>query len=360
LKPSPLASRREVSRVHAARFIRKKPMTILNRPARWAALAAVASLSLPGVAAACACGCGVFDIGDGTFMPGDAPSGFTAWFRYAYMDQNQNWEGASKAPASDNQDKEILTNFFTLGGQYRINRQWTAMAELPIYDRDFITTDDGTVYGPNGSVYKAHINALGDLQLTAMYTGLASDMSTGLSLGVKVPTGDWKGPVGPLGGHAFDRDSLPGTGSTDLMLGVYHVGKITGDSKLSYFVQGRYQFAVATQQGYRPGNEFDSAAGVTYDLGAFGSITKVAPVLQLLNSFRDRDSEIQADTYNSGYERLLIAPGVEVKIDKVRLYADVALPIHQHTNAAPNLAIEGTSGQLVAPALFKVQVAYSF
>ena len=83
-------------------------------------------------------------------------------------------------------------------------------------------------------------------------------------------------------------------------------------------------------------------------------------MLQILNSFRDHDSGIQADAYNSGYERLLIAPGVEVKINRVRIFADVALPIYQHTNAAPNLAIEGTSGQLVAPTLFKVQIAYSF
>jgi hypothetical protein len=47
-------------------------------------------------------------------------------------------------------------------------------------------------------------------------------------------------------------------------------------------------------------------------------------------------------------------------VSRVRIYADVALPIYQHTNSAANLTFEGTAGQLVAPALFKLQLSYSF
>ena len=184
-------------------------------------------------------------------------------------------------------------------------------------------------------------------------------MSTGVSVGVKLPTGDYTGPNGPLGGPEYDRDTLPGTGSTDLMLGGYHFGKITADNKLTYFVQARYQFAVSTRGGYRPGNEFDSAAGVTYNAGAFGPVSKVAPTLQLINSLREHDTGPASDPQNSGYERLLIAPGVEVHVKNVRVYADVELPIYQHVNAAPDPAFED-SGQLVAPALFKLQVSYDF
>ena len=146
------------------------------------------------------------------------------------------------------------------------------------------TTDDGTVFGPAGSVYTGKLTDLGDLQLIGLYTGLSPDMSTGLSFGVKLPTGNYTGPTGPLGGAEFDRDSLPGTGSTDLMVGGYHVGGLNADGTLSYFVQARYQFAVLTRDSYRPGNELDGAVGVTYNFGAFGPLTKVAPVLQLLGS----------------------------------------------------------------------------
>ena len=83
-------------------------------------------------------------------------------------------------------------------------------------------------------------------------------------------------------------------------------------------------------------------------------------MLQLLNSYRNRDSGANADPLNSGYERLLIAPGVEVRLKKVRLYADVELPIYQHVNAAPPGIVDQPSGQLTAPVLFKVQLGYDF
>jgi hypothetical protein len=324
-------------------------------------LAATAALA-PAAALACACGCGVFDVGSGTMMPTDSQSAFTAWFRYDYMDQNQNWGGGSKAPAADNGDKEIKTSFFTFGGQYMINHSWTVMAELPIYDRALTTTDDGTVFGPAGGVYTGHLTALGDLQLTAMYTGLTPGMSTGLGLGLKLPTGDFTGPKGPLGGAEFDRDSLPGTGSTDIIVSAYHVGSLSRDGALNYFVQARYQFAVATQDGYRPGNEFDSAVGISYNFGAAGPVDKVAPVLQLLNSYREKDSGVNADPPNSGYERLLIAPGIDLRIKKAHIYADVEVPLYQHTNAAEGqeAIIDGTSGQLVAGVLYKMRLAYDF
>jgi hypothetical protein len=326
---------------------------------RAAAVAAALALA-PSVASACACGCGIFDVGDGTFMPNDANSGLSIWWRLAYMDQNQNWQGDSKAPKSANGDKQINTTFYFFGGQYVLNRSWSVTVELPVFDRALTTTDDGTVFGPAGTVYTGHDKSLGDLEAMAMYTGFSKDQSTGVGFGMKLPTGDWKGPNGPLGGAEFDRDSLPGTGSTDLILSAYHVGSLNKSNTLGYFVQAKYQFAVATQDRYRPGNELDAAVGVTYDLGSFGPITKVAPVIQILNSYRRHDTGANADFLNSGYERVLFDPGLSVRIKNVRLDADVAIPMYQHANTAPSVAIEGTSGQLVAGTLLKFQATYDF
>jgi hypothetical protein len=333
-------------------------MPATTRAARAAALAVFAIA--PGSALACACGCGVFDVGQ-ISLPMTSDTGFSAWFRYSFMDQTQNWEGSHQALNADNGDKEIKTSFFTLGGEYMINRQWTVMAELPMFDRSFTSTDDGTIAGPAGSIYHAHDNALGDLQLMAVWTGLSPDMSTGLTFGIKLPTGDWHGPNGPLGGAEFDRDSLPGTGSTDLMIGGYHFGDITRDGKLSWFVQARYQIAVAEQGGYRPGNELDSAIGVVWQAASFGREGKVSPVLQVLDSWRLHDTQPQADPLNSGYERVLISPGVNVRFNRrLSLYADVEIPVHQHFNSAPNVDIEGASGQLSAPLLIKTEISYNF
>ncbi len=336
------------------------------RPSRFVRFAStipvlLTAAMLPGAALACACGCGVFDVGAGVLsaMP-NSESGLSVWFRYNTMDQNQNWIHGSAGPAADNGDKDIETSFFFAGAEYMINPDWTVMAELPFYDRALTTTDNGTVFGPPGSIYTAHLTDLGDMQLLGMYTGFAPDLSSGLGFGVKLPTGNYTGPTGPLGGAEFDRDSLPGTGSTDLMLEGYHSGSVDFSPAISWFVQGKYQFAVATHNSYRPGNELDAAVGATYDFGAMGPFSDVMPLLQFVNSWRTHDQGLNADPLNSGYERVLIAPGFEVQFQKFRLFADVELPIYQYTNAAASVAIEGTSGQLVASALYGIQLAYDF
>ena len=321
------------------------------------ALLFVSILLAPQSANACACGCGIFDVGADT-LPSE--NGLLVWFRYSYMDQDKNWEHGAKAPAADNQDKWLNTSFYTVGGAYAINDDWMVMSELPTFARQLETTDDGTVSGPPGSIYTGHDTSIGDLQLTGVYSGLSPDLSTGLSFGVKLPTGDYKGPAGSLGGLEFDRDSLPGTGSTDLMIGGYHAGAFTNDQKFGYFVQGRYQFAVLSRDSYRPGNELDAAGGVSYDFGKNALFDKTAAVLQLIGSYRLHDTGANADPLNSGYKRLYIGPGIDLQIERFRFFADIEWPIYQYTNAASSLAIEGDSGQLVAPALYKLEVAYAF
>lgn len=325
-------------------------------PATLAAMVPLMCFSAEAVA--CACGCGVFDVGADMIPP--QAGGGSVWFRWDFMNQNQNFEGGSKAPAADNSDKKLKTDFYTVGGDYSLSEDWMVMAELPIYDRYLTTTDDGTVFGPSGSTYTGHTASLGDLQLSATYTGLFPDMSTGLMFGVKLPTGDYTGPTGPLGSPEFDRDSLPGTGSTDLMIGGFHAGELTFDGTAGYFVQARYQAALLTRNQYRPGNEFDAAVGLNYNFGQTGFFTNIAPTISLINSDRNRDSGDNSDPLNSGYERVLIAPGIALQYNSWRIYADVELPIYQHVNAASDPAVTGTAGQLVASALYKAELAYDF
>jgi hypothetical protein len=326
------------------------------------AASAVLALLIPTTASACACGCGIFDVGDGTVTPVASDTGLSVWFRYGYMDQDQNFEHGSDAPASDNSDKRLETSFFIAGGEYMINRKWTVMAELPLFKRDFTTT----VADANGNnlIETAPLTDLGDAVMQVMYTGFSPDMTTGLGVGVKLPTGRYTSPLDRFGNQPYDRDSVPGTGSTDLQVSGYHVGTVA--ARLNWFGQAQYRFAVATRDGYRPGNELDGAIGLSYDLADGGGPSTgggigVAPALQLLGSVRAHDTGPQADYLNSGYRRLLIAPGVKLQLSrKLSVYGDVELPIAQYVNSARSVAREGTSGQLVAPALFKVQVNYGF
>ena len=309
----------------------------MSHTTKLAAGAVAIALAIPAGADACACGCGGFGVGAGNLIP--LAGGGTVYVEADYLDQNRNFAGDHRALAANNDDKQIQTEFVTVGGQYSLTADWRVAAELPIENRVFRTADD------DGGVDRFEHAAIGDVRLTATYSGLARDHRTGVTFGVKLPTGDFKYP-------GFDRDTEIGTGSTDLLLGVYHLGDLNTARTWTYFAQARAQVTLATQGGYKPGNEVDGAVGVSYGgLGAVTDRVKFTPLLQLEGSIRATDSgPSTADSQGSGYQRVLIAPGVEIAVGKWKLYGDVAIPLYQHVNG----------NQLTAPVLLKAVLSRSF
>ena len=302
----------------------------------WRRVLAIASLAAvaPSLALACACGCGVFDVGDATLIPGG--SGAAAWLDYDYLDQSQNWSGASRAPAANNTDVRIMSDFTTLGAQYMWKNGFGVMAEIPITDRSF-TTDE------NGPLQKFQHAGLGDIRVMGVYSGFSQNMTTGVTFGLKLPTGGFNY-------SGYDRDVQIGTGTTDLILGGYHTGGIGKDTPWTWFAQGQWDHALDSRAGYRPGGEVDASAGVAWAASPPTARVSVTPMLQLIASDRARDGGPAADPANSGYERLLVAPGVELKAKAWKLYGDIELPIYQRVNG----------NQLVSPVLFKLILSRSF
>lgn len=265
------------------------------------------------------------------------------FFNDDFQDQNHNWSGTSEAPAANNDDKEISTNFFTAGVQYMFDRSWGAQVEVPYDSRYFKTTG-----GPDGDdIVAVRWSQLGDIRLQGIYTGFSPDLSTGLTFGVKLPSGSY------TYNDAYDdvdRDSEIGTGSTDLLLGAFHRGNVGSGSNWQWFLQADLDQPVLARAGYRPGLEVDSAIGVHYNGWIVGS-ANIVPLAQLINSDRARDSGPNAaDPVASGFQRVLLSPGIEVDLYSVHLYADVERPIYQHM----------TGNQLVAPALFKFSASVRF
>ena len=301
------------------------------------AVAILVTLSLPQKSWACACGCGVFEVGTSSMFP--TGSGGTASLEYDFMNQNKNWSGSSSASSADNADKRIRTDFYTAGLQYMFNRSWGMDIKVPYWNRSF-DTDVGAP-GPSDIEAFNH-KALGDVRVSGIYTGFSADMSTGLEFGLKLPTGDYTY-------SGFDRDTEIGTGSTDALLGLYHRDRFGKDNPYNWFVHGTWELRFLTSGGYRPGSEFDAAAGVVHDPITLGGGVKVAPVLQVINSYRMSDRGVGHPT-DSGYERILVAPGIEFSLGQTKLYTDVSVPVYQNT----------TGDQLVAPVLFKAVISYDF
>jgi hypothetical protein len=301
----------------------------MSRLSRGAALAALA-LAIPSVAQACACGCAVFDVGTSSLLP-SGPGG-TVFLEYDFLDQTTNWSGGHAAPGAANDDKKIRSDFFVAGGQYMFNDDWGVMVEVPVTHRGFLTADSGT---PEEFDH----TALGDVRLMANYTGLSSDMSTGLIAGLKLPTGDST--------YAnFDSDVEIGSGSTDLLLGAYHTGALTKDGAWNYYGQIMWQHELATQHHYVPGSELNGAIGVSWQGWTVGT-AQISPLFQLIASYRGRDGGI-GDPDNTGYARLLVSPGVKADFGTWTLYADVEHPVLQSVNG----------NQLIGPVAAKFVASY--
>ncbi len=301
----------------------------------------------PSLAWACACGCGVFEVGTASLFP--QGSGGQVWFQYEYMDQYINFHATQPASAFYNNDKYIRTNFMEAGGQYMFNRDWGVMLEVPYWSRDY----KGAYDGNNADIHWFQNDSIGDIRIQGMYTGLSEDMSTGLLMGVKVPSGDWHYPP-------YDRDTQIGTGSTDLLMGVYHVGTLPKqlgtlpltfkERPFNYFVQVNYDLPLWEQDQYTPGREVDGAVGSYYDFGKVGPLKELAPMLTFLASDRTRDTGNNANPADSGYTRFIVAPGVETKLGVIRAYADIEVPFFQNMRGL----------QLTAPFATKLIVSYSF
>jgi hypothetical protein len=334
----------------------------------------LAVLSLVGLsttqALACACGCSVFDVG-GLGAPQEEDHGGRVFFEFWSSDQTENWVASSKAPAALNSDKNINTQWYSVGFSYNFNRDWGVFVRLPYTNRS-LTTVTGIDFPGSLSTFNA--TDFGDLEVMGMYTGFFSDMSTGVMFGLKLPTGSYTTP-------GFDRDNQIGSGSTDLMLGGFHRGLLTGDNAWQYFSQvmwrqpflyrdaadpqGFFDGNAGVVQSYHPGMQVDGAAGILYNnwyhvLG----FDKITPLGQIIISHRNADSGTGADPFNSGFDRVMLSPGVEFTkvLDEannrvLKTYLDVEIPVYYRVNAANNA---GTEGQLIAPYLFKFVTSYNF
>jgi hypothetical protein len=286
---------------------------------------------------ACACGCGVFDVSGSAMLP-NGPGGM-AFVAYDFVDQDQNWHESSDAPAADNDNKRIESQFTAVGLQYMFNRRWGVEAELPYTFRTFKAVDDAT-----GRVTSHSWSGLGDVRLRAIYTGFSEEMTSGVSAGLQLPTGSYREDS-----DFVDRDTQIGTGSLEVLLGGFYRGHVDRQRLWDWFAQFQLALPTFTQDSYRPGIEFNSAVGVDYTGLAVGKV-QISPVAQVVFSNRASDSGANSEADNTGYQRILLSPGIEFHIHPVKIYFDAEFPVFQNY----------TGNQLAAPVMFKASLSYLF
>ena len=141
--------------------------------------------------------------------------------------------------------RSIFSTSLTTGGDSRSSCLTIIVLSQPKIDPGKIVTRDWS--------------QLGDLRIEGVYTGFFPDLSAGVNLGLKLPTGSYT-----FDSDIVDRDSQLGTGSTDILMGGFYRNSLTKDGKWNWFAQAELDLPVFTQDSYRPGLELDTAAGIYY------------------------------------------------------------------------------------------------
>lgn len=253
--------------------------------------------------------------------------------QYDHMTQSRNW-GKEKKSSDENHHTKIQTQTVTAGAQYMFSRDWGMAARVPFVTRAIKSVEH----------HDTRTNSLGDIRLNAIYSGFSADMSSGLTFGLKLPTAQTKAR------SVEERSMQIGTGSTDLLLGAYKMGKVAGTEKFNWFAQTGWQHALNVHRGFRSGDEISAALGIYYNAGSFLGVKKIAPIAQITGAKRLRDSGWASNSFNSGYSQAYFAPAVEFNFEKFKLYADVEFPIYRNVN--------GT--QLAPQNLYKMILGYNF
>jgi hypothetical protein len=280
----------------------------------------------------------------GTFQPAHASCGASfcsvntqwetqgAWtgeglrlgLRYEVTDQDQLRSGADKvAPAGElgeHDETRTINRNLQLSADYAFSPRWALSVQVPIVQRDHEHVHNDIP--PETERWR--FTTLGDARVSGRWqTTLGQHSSGGVQFGLKLPTGRFNEANDD--GERAERSLQPGTGTTDLLLGVYSHHRLEGDAT-TLFLQALWQRPLGERAGYQPGQQLSFDAGVRY---AF--TPNFHGLLQLNLQWKDHDEGVNAEPQESGSTAVFVSPGVSVNITPhLQAYGFVQLPLYQY------------------------------
>ena len=294
---------------------------------QWKALASTVLLlaAMPAAQACGACGCTLHS--DWATQGFGTQAGFRFDLRYDYFKQDQLRagtrsvnRGAFPLPADQEIQAQTLNRNLTATLDYSPNADWGVSLLVPVFNRYHVTVAEGDT-DPTFS----RGNGLGDVRVLGRYQGFTEGRSFGVQFGVKLPTGATRQTfnAGAQAGAPVDRGLQLGTGTTDLLLGVYAYGELALDWGL--FGQVLLQKPLAEQDGFKPGDGVNANVGLRYT--GFRGVT---PHLQLNARIEGRETGLNADGANSGATLVYLSPGLTVQASpRLQVYAFAQVPVAQ-------------------------------
>ena len=250
--------------------------------------------------------------------------------RYEYVRQDQLMAG--KNPAQPGQfardhDELVTTNQNLIATfDYTFNQDWALNLVVPVVQREHRHVETAT-----NEFETWNFTELGDIRVMArrrlatLEDAQPSIGTLGLTFGLKLPTG--RTDIANGMGERAERSLQPGTGTTDLLAGLYYSRHLPTRS-LSWFVQGQAQVPLLAGSDYRPGNRYLLDAGLRYGVG-----DSLGLLLQLNGLVRSRDSGAQGENGDSGGTYLFVSPGISYSLARaVQVYGFVQLPVYRYVN----------------------------
>ena len=281
---------------------------------------------------ACPCGCVKVCVDNLADRPGAQAGAYTLDVRYDYINQDERNDGAHAHFTAIHHNILATIETQLLGQNISIS--------LPRIDRATETSSGrGKVVG------------LGDITIA---TRVAWEGCT-VSAGIKLPTGK-----DDLVMFVPRRYLQPGTGSTDVLLGLRKDFGLETDS-LTEFVQIQGQASVINDAYFRPGSTLSLSAGARYKLSE-----SLALSLQgtLLRQYRDKniqstiDAMYAEDLESAGLQQILAA-GLTYKFNpSTNAYLFYSEPLHT-SNYVPK-ANGGLVNPVHATAIWSVGLMHTF
>jgi hypothetical protein len=288
----------------------------------------VIAIAAPASLACSSCGCTLSSDWDSQGLASSL--GLRLDLRLDALDQSQLRSGTGSVnrdaialPVAREIELDTRNRYASVVLDYHPARDWGINIQLPLIMRSHASVAEGDTEASN-----SRTSALGDVRVIGRYQGFTAARYFGVQLGLKLPTGatGQRFGSGPQAGEALDRGLQAGSGSTDLLLGLYRFGTL--DQHWDYFSQAMLALPLTTRGDYRPGAALNANAGLRY----MASDT-VIPQLQLNAKTGRRDSGAEADADNSGGTLLYLSPGLTIVLSKkASVYGFVQVPLYQRVN----------------------------
>jgi len=220
-------------------------------------------------AQACPCGCVKVCVDNLADRPASSAGAYSVDFRYDIIDQDERNSGAHA---------HFLAYHRMLTGTIETQvagRTWSLA--VPRVNRIVRSNIAPTVAIPDPVNTRMEVVGLGDVSVGTRFAW--SDFT--VIAGVKLPTG-----TDDVALNVARRYLQPGTGSTDVILGLRRDYAAAGDRPRCFWQLGA-QGAVAYDENFRPGTTLTGTAGVRYQLASPLAFSLQATALR---QFRDKNT----------------------------------------------------------------------